>query len=578
MNRAGPCQPDPRVSGRHAPALLLCCFQTSRNPAHVDRFIRTMQAMPNEPKAIVIGAGFGGIAAALRLRARGYAVTLLDKQNQLGGRATTYHRNGYTFDAGPTVVTAHFLFDELFALFGKKREDYITFVPVYPWYRIQFSDGSQFNYGGTLEQTLDEIRKIHPPDADGYLRLLKKTKDIFDVGFTQLGDVPFDTLLSMLKVAPQMLKLGTWRSVYAMASKYIQNEKLRRVFSFQPLLVGGNPFHTTSIYSLIQYLEREWGVHFAMGGTGAIVAGLERLMREEGVEIRLGEEVEGIKIASKHTLIGRDLKSGSSHPDEAFINEIVGKPQKLKVSHHRFFPDRVVGVQLTGGVDVEYLLVVCNADAPAVYQDLIKPKYRRSWHDAKLEKLQYSMGLFVLYFGTTKQYPDVAHHTIILGEKYEQLLHEMFDLKQLEMSDFSVYLHRPTATDPSMAPPGCDAFYVLVPVPNLLGKQDWKTIVDDYRNRVVAYLERTALPGLSQCIVEDFYVTPEHFRDNLNSLHGAGFSIQPTFMQSAYFRFHNKSDDIEGLYFVGAGTHPGAGMPGVLMSAKVLEKVLPKPF
>ncbi len=245
-------------------------------------------AIGSEPRAVVVGAGFGGIAAALRLRARGYHVTLVDKQTQLGGRAAVYKRNGYVFDAGPTVVTAHFLFDELFQLFGKRREDYITFVPVYPWYRIQFADGSRFDYGGTLEQTLAEIRRVSPGDVDGYLRLLEHTKKIFDVGFTQLGDVPFQTLASMLKCAPQLMKLGNWRTVYQMASKYIKSEKLRRVFSFQPLLVGGNPFHTTSIYSLIQYLEREWGVHFAMGGTGAIVNGLERLMREEGIEIRLG--------------------------------------------------------------------------------------------------------------------------------------------------------------------------------------------------------------------------------------------------------------------------------------------------
>jgi phytoene desaturase len=519
-------------------------------------------------RAIVIGAGFGGIAAALRLRARGYAVTIIDKQTQLGGRGTAYHRNGFVFDAGPTVVTAHFLFDELFALFGKKREDYINFVPVYPWYRIQFHDGTHFDYGGTLEQTLAEIRRIHPPDCDGYLKLLKKTKEIFDVGFTQLGDVPFDSMLSMLKVAPAMIKLGTWRTVWQMACKYIENDKLRRVFSFQPLLVGGNPFNTTSIYSLIQYLEREWGVHFAMGGTGAIVAGLEKLMREERIEIRLGEEVERIDLID----------------------------HRIQMRRARFLMFTAAGVTLRGG---EFLslenkdraydqdqftsIVVCNADTPNAYSRLMPDFYhmpatsKPKWTAFQVNQLKFSMGLFVLYFGTTRRYPDVAHHTIILGDRYKSLLHEMFDLKQLEMSDFSVYLHRPTATDPSMAPAGCDSFYVLVPVPNLQGGQDWKSIGDDYRNRVVQFLERTHLPGLSQCITEDFYVTPEHFRDNLNTMHGTGFSIQPTFTQSAYFRFHNKSEDIAGLYFVGAGTHPGAGMPGVLCSAKVLDRIVPDP-
>jgi phytoene desaturase len=536
--------------------------------------------MSTTPKAIIIGAGLGGIAAALRLRKKGYAVTIIDKQTQLGGRAGVYHKNGYTFDAGPTVVTAHFLFDELFGLFGKKREDYITFVPVYPWYRIQFADGSKFDYGGTLEQTLAEIRKINPPDADGYLRLLEHTKKIFDVGFTQLGDVPFDTLGSMLKIAPQMITLGVWRTVWQMASKYIQSDKLRRVFSFQPLLVGGNPFNTTSIYSLIQYLEREWGVHFAMGGTTAIIAGLEKLMREEGIEIRLGEEAQELLVnqrrqQSKAFVTGLDGHLGVEDKD-SFVKQTPLPGQKHFVGGVRIgSEDYPGGRRASDSVNLDCELTVCNADAPRVYKKLIGAQFRPHYPDKKIDSLKYSMGLFVLYFGTTKQYPEVAHHTIILGEKYEKLLHEMFDKQQLEMSDFSVYLHRPTATDPSLAPPGCDAFYVLVPVPNLQGGQNWQAIGDDYRNRVVAYLERTALPELSKYIVEDFYVTPEHFRDNLNTLHGTGFSIQPTFTQSAYFRFHNKSEDIAGLYFVGAGTHPGAGMPGVLCSAKVLDRIVP---
>ena len=520
-------------------------------------------AIENQPKAVVIGAGFGGIAAALRLRARGYAVTLVDKQPQLGGRAAVYKRNGYVFDAGPTVVTAHFLFDELFELFGKRREDYITFVPVYPWYRIQFADQSTFDYGGTMEQTLAEIRRVSPGDEAGYLRLLEHTKKIFDVGFTQLGDVPFQTLASMLKCAPQLMRLGNWRTVYQMASKYIKSEKLRRVFSFQPLLVGGNPFHTTSIYSLIQYLEREWGVHFAMGGTGAIVNGLERLMREEGIEIRLGCGAERIACPVDYESLVELTPGWSDDSRQTWI------------AKHHDGKSVARGVRTADGQLIQGEVVVCNADASAAHKLLLAPKDRPSWPDKKIEKLAFSMGLFVLYFGTTKQYPDVAHHTIILGEKYKDLLHEMFDLKQLEPSDFSVYLHRPTATDPSMAPAGCDAFYVLVPVPNLQGGQDWSKIGDDYRDRVVAYLERTHLPGLRDCITEDFYVTPNHFRDQLNSLHGAGFGIQPTFTQSAYWRFHNKSDDVAGLYFVGASTHPGAGMPGVLMTAKVLERVLP---
>jgi phytoene desaturase len=491
-------------------------------------------------KAIVIGGGFGGMAAALRLRKRGYDVTLIEKGDQLGGRARVFRRNGYTFDAGPTVITAPFLFDELWGLFGKRREDYVKFVPLDPWYRLQFHDGSTFDYGGSIEQMLQQIREFEPADCDGYLRFLEHSRRIFDIGFTKLGDKPFDTLFSMLKCAPDLIRLGAWRTVWQMAGKYIKNDRLRRVFSFQPLLVGGNPFTTTSIYSLIHYLEREYGVWFAMGGTGAIVAAFKQLLDEQHVEILLGEEVDHLWIGGGH-------------------------------------PNRILSYRLKGWYPMDGApcdVVVSNVDIPAAYKSLIVPEVRKTWSNSRIDRLRYSMGLFVLYFGTTRKYPDIAHHTIILGEKYEQLLHEMFDEHKLEMSDLSVYLHRPTATDPSLAPEGCDCWYVLVPVPNLLGKQDWKTLGPTYRDVVVKYLERTALPGLSGCIVEDSYVTPEYFRDELNTLHGTGFSIQPTFRQSAYFRFHNRSEDIANLYFVGQGTHPGAGIPGVLCSAKVLEHLL----
>lgn len=516
-------------------------------------------------KAIVVGGGLGGMAAALRLRRRGYDVTIIDKQDKLGGRAYVFKRGGYTFDAGPTVITAPFLFDELFELFGKKREDYVKFVPLYPWYRVQFADGSHFDYGGTIEQTLEQIRKFSPEDCEGYLRFLEHSKKIFDVGFTNLGDKPFDTFWSMIKCAPDLIKLGNWRTVWQMACKYIKNDKLRRVFSFQPLLVGGNPFNTTSIYSLIHYLEREWGVHFAVGGTGALIDAMQKLMIEEGIEIRLGEEVARIEVI----------------PDDTMV-EVMRRENRLPPRCPRF-PHQVelkTGEKILlnrnwGDVRDEQNVLILNADAPTAYRHLFEAEHRRRYTDQKLDRLKYSMGLFVLYFGTTKKYPDVKHHTIILGERYGQLLKEMFNTKTLEWEDLSVYLHRPTATDPSLAPDGCDCWYVLVPVPNLQGGQNWHDIGHKYRDAVVKYLERTALPGLSECITEDFYVTPVDFRDKLNSLHGAGFSIQPTFDQSAWFRFHNKSEEIEGLYLVGAGTHPGAGMPGVLCSAKVLEYVLP---
>ncbi len=577
------------------------------------------------PKAIVIGAGFGGMAAALRLRAKGYDVTLIDKQDKLGGRGYQYRKETkhgtFVHDAGPTVITAKFLFDELFELFGKKREDYVEFRDVYPWYRIVFAgevvgrdQGSKasrdqgedapdasprsldpsiprslpfFDYGGTLEEFEGQIRKFGGErDVVGFRKYLKHSKKIFDKGFTDLGDQPFDKFTTMLKCAPDLMRLGSWRTVWQMGSRYIKDDRLRRVFSFQPLLVGGNPFNTTSIYSLIFYLERQWGVQFAMGGTGAIVRGLQKLMLEEGIEIRLGEEVEQVRAD-----VGMPAHGSGAVYATSGANSFV-PPQR------RPGGPRATGVTLDSGEFLDADLVTVNGDPPHVYRNLIAPEHRPSFPDRKLDRMKYSMGLFVLYFGTTKQYPDVAHHTIVLGEAYKALLDKLFNLKEIEREDLSVYLHRPTATDPSMAPEGMDSFYVLVPVPNLQPKArhggtkarrhegeeiptapdgtiDWAAFGEAFKQDVIRYLEKTILPGLSDCITGDFFVAPDHFRDNLNTEFGTGFSIQPIFTQSAWFRFHNKAEDIDGLYFVGAGTHPGAGMPGVLCSAKVLEHLIP---
>ncbi len=484
-------------------------------------------------KAVVIGSGFGGIAAALRVRARGYDVTLVEKLDTLGGRARVFERNGFIYDAGPTIITAPFLIDELFALFDRKTEDYVNIVPVEPWYRIRFDDGDVFDYGGTLEDMEAQIRKFEPNDVPGYHELLKHTQQMFEIGYVKLGDQPFHNPFAMIGLVPYLLKLQCWKSVYGMVSRYIKDDKLRRVCSFHPLLVGGNPFTTTCIYSLIHYLERKWGVHFAMGGTGAVVRGLAKLMSEVGVDVRLSSEVEQIDVQSR----------------------------------------KVSGVRLTSGETLPADIVVCNADAPFVYKHLIAPQHRRTWTDRKIERLRYSMGLFVLYFGATRTYPDLAHHTILLGERYKGLLEDIFERKKLSQ-DFSLYLHAPTRTDPSMAPEGCETFYVLAPVPNLQGDTDWEQVGPRYRDQVVKYLEDTVCPDLSQHITEDFYVTPNYFLNDLNTLHGAGFSIEPCFTQSAYFRFHNKSEDVNGLYFVGAGTHPGAGMPGVMTSAKVVDRLL----
>ena len=485
-------------------------------------------------KAIVIGAGFGGIAAALRLRAKGYSVTLIDRCAALGGRAQVYEREGFRHDAGPTVITAPFLFEELFALFGERFADHVKLVPLTPWYRFQFADGDTFDYGGTLEATLAEIERIEPRDRAGYLALLEHSRRIYDIGFTQLSAQPFHRLGTMLRQVPHLLGLRNYETVWQMVSRHLVSDKLRRAFSIQPLLVGGNPFDTTSIYGLIHFLERAHGVHFAMGGTGAVTQALGGLMARQGIALRLSTTVERVRI-----------EQGVAR-----------------------------GVELADGTVLEADVVVSDADAAHLYRDLVPRAEQALATRVKLSQAHYSMGLFVMYFGTTRNYPDVAHHTIWMGERYRELLEDIFHRQKLA-EDFSLYVHRPTATDPSFAPAGQDSFYVLCPVPNLQADIDWATEGPRLRDRIVEALERTMLPGLKAAITADFYKTPEDFREEYRSVHGAGFSVAPIFRQSAWFRFHNKSESVRNLYLVGAGTHPGAGVPGVLCSAKVIDALIP---
>jgi phytoene desaturase len=484
--------------------------------------------------AVVIGAGFGGIAAALRLRAKGYKVTVLDRCHQIGGRAQVFERKGYRHDAGPTVITAPFLFEELFELFGEKFSDYVTLVPLKPWYRFHFADGDSFDYGGTLEETLAEIKRIEPKDCDGYLQLLRQSKRIYDVGFTELSAVPFHRFKTMLKQIPSLLGLRSYETVWQLVSRHLSNPKLRQAFSIQPLLVGGNPFDTTSIYGLIHYLERAYGVHFAMGGTGSITQALGGLMARQDIDVQLGQTVSSLTI-----------EQGT-----------------------------VKGVVMEDGRVLSADLVISNADPAHLYTRMVKPAEQHVATRLKLGAAEFSMGLFVLYFGTKRTYPNVAHHTIWMGERYRDLLADIFDRKILS-EDFSLYVHRPTATDPSFAPPGCDSFYVLCPVPNLLGNQDWTKSAPALRDRIVAALNRTILPDLETTITEEFFMTPKDFESDYLSQHGAGFSVSPLFRQSAWFRFHNRAEGLKNLYLVGAGTHPGAGLPGVLCSAKVLDALIP---
>ena len=484
-------------------------------------------------KILVIGSGFGGLAAALRMRAKGFDVTLVEKHPDLGGRARVFKKDKFIYDGGPTVITAPYLFDELFSLFNKKISDYVKIVPLDLWYRFVFNDGETFDYNGNDISMEKQIKKFSSKDYNGYKKLVNFTEKIFNKGFTDLSDKPFNNLIFMLKQVPALLKLKSYKSVYSLVSNYISNEKLRRVFSMHPLLVGGNPFSTTSIYTLILFLEKKWGIHYSMGGTGSVVKAIEKLMNEENIKI--------IK--------------------DAEVTEILTENKKVKA----------VKINNSEIINCDY--VICNSDPPNVYKNLIKSKNNYSFlFKQKMKRMDYSMGLFVYYFGSKKKYTDVAHHTIYFGESYEKHLDKIFEKKILS-EDISYYLHRPSATDPNMAPDGQDAFYVLVPVPNNLSKINWSNEGDKFKNLILDRMDKSVLPGIKENVVSDFYLTPDYFEKDLATLHGSGFSIQPKFSQSAYFRFHNRSEIFNNLYFVGAGTHPGAGMPGVLSSAKVLDNL-----
>jgi phytoene desaturase len=482
---------------------------------------------------VVIGAGFGGLAIAIRLQARGFRVTLVDNRDAPGGRAYVYRQDGYTFDGGPTVVTAPWLVTELFELAGRRADDYVKFVELDPYYRIRCHDGRVFEYSGDHEKMVEEVRRFSPGDVDGYQRFLATSERIFKKGFEELGDVPFSRLGDMVKVIPALVRLSSHRSVHALVASHLRDPGLRQVMSFHPLLVGGNPFRTTSIYALIHYLEQKWGVHFALGGTGAIIAAMARLFGELGGEQRYGEAVEEVLVEG----------------------------------------GRARGVRLAGGASLPAEIVVSNADAGATYRNLVPAAARRRWSDKKIDRTRFSMSLFVCYFGLKRRHESVAHHSILLGPRYQELIEDIFERKVLA-DDFSLYLHRPTATDPSLAPPGCDAFYVLSPVPNLQASVDWTSEAERYREKIFAWLEQTTLPGLRADLATTRTITPLTFRDELLSLHGAGFSVEPVLTQSAWFRPHNQSEDVRGLYLVGAGTHPGAGMPGVLCTAKVVDRLI----
>ena len=479
------------------------------------------------PTAAVIGSGFGGLALAIRLQAAGIATTLFEQRDRPGGRAYVYHDRGFTFDAGPTVITAPGCLEDLFTLAGERLADHVELIPVTPFYRLFWEDGTRFDYTNDLDAVNAQIRAMNPADVEGYRRFLTYSEKVFDEGYTRLAHVPFLNIWSMIRVSPQLLRLKAHRTVYDMVSRFIGNTHLRQAFSFHSLLVGGNPFAASSIYTLIHALERTWGVTFPRGGTSALVSALVSLFERLGGTVRLNTEV----------------------------GEIITRA------------GRVEGVRIAGGGEERFDAVASNADVVHTYRRLLGRDPAGSKRSARLERSRFSMSLFLIYFGTRRRHPHLAHHNVLFGPRYRELLEDIF-VNGILADDFSLYLHAPTATDPTLAPAGCEAFYVLAPVPHLgLSTVDWRVEGPRYAERILAYLEARYIPHLREDLVTSRIFTPLDFKETLHAHHGSAFSLEPVLTQSAWFRVHNRDDRIAGLYLVGAGTHPGAGVPGVVNSA-----------
>lgn len=487
-----------------------------------------------QKKIIVIGSGFGGLGAANRLAAKGHDVTIFEKRDRLGGRGYQYEINGFKFDGGPTVITAPYMFDEIFTAAGRRREDYFTLVTLDPFYRIFDPDGNHFDYRRSVEDTLAEIDRFNPADKEGYLKFVSQARAIFE-RFHPYTDQSFMTLGDMLKIMPDVIRLQAFLSTHMTVARYVKDPFLRQVFSFHPLLVGGNPFDTPSIYTLIVQFERQYGVHYAVGGTGAIVDGLGRLFQEQGGNVHFNAEVAEILVEDR----------------------------------------RVKGVRLADGTIHNADIVVSNGDVAFTYRHLIPEQQRRKYTNRRIERMKYSMSLFVIYFGTKRRYLDsrLAHHNIMINQRYKGLLSDVFGGASLP-EDFALYLHMPTKTDPSIAPEGCESFYVLSLVPTLDGGTDWTKVARPYRDAIMQFLEDNYLPDLQANIIAEHYIDPLHFQNTLNSYKGAAFAVKPSLLQSAYFRPHNQSEEFENLYFVGAGTHPGAGVPAVLSSGKIAAELI----
>lgn len=484
--------------------------------------------------AVVIGSGFGGLALAIRLQSAGFSTVLLERRDKPGGRAYVYHDDGFTFDAGPTVITDPTCLEELFALSGRRMDDYVKLVPITPFYQLRWEDGTVFDYVNDQAALDRQIAALNPKDVQGYQRFQKYSEALLQEGYVKLGHVPFPDFRSMVRVAPQLITLQSYRSVYSMVSRFIDDEHLRQAFSFHSLLVGGNPFKTSAIYALIHALERKWGVWFAKGGTGALIGALIQLFKELGGQVHLNADVAQIE-----TTEGR-VRAVTTKSGERFAASIVAS----------------------------------NADVMHTYSGLLAAEPRAQRTKSYLAGRRYSMSLFVIYFGLRRTHPDLKHHIVMFGKRYRELIQEIFDGPQLP-DDFSLYLHAPTVTDPSLAPEGSSAYYVLSPVPHLgAANIDWSVEGPRYRDRILAYIEKHLIPDLRKDLVTCRIFTPENFKEDLNAHLGSAFSLEPILTQSAYFRAHNEDTRIGGLYLVGAGTHPGAGVPGVVASAKATAGII----
>lgn len=485
-------------------------------------------------KAIVIGAGFGGLALAIRLQSAGVQTTVVEARDKPGGRAYHWVRDGFTFDAGPTVITDPPCLQELWALSGQEMAADVDLVPVMPFYRLNWSDGTNFDYSNDEAALRAEIAKLHPADVDGYDRFLTYSKGVYEQGYVKLGAVAFLDFASMIRAAPALMKYQAWRSVYSIVSSYVKDDRLRQALSFHTLLVGGNPMTTSAIYALIHTIEKEGGVWFARGGTNALVGGMVHLFERLGGTLRVGDPVAKIETAG----------------------------------------DRATGVTTASGWHTDADMVATNGDLMHSYKTLLADHPRGSKVAKSLARKRWSPSLFVVHFGVRGAYPDIAHHSILFGPRYKGLLDDIYG--GVVPEDFSLYLHHPSITDPGMAPPGHSSFYALAPVAHLgKAKADWDGgFGTRFADAILDEVERRVAPGLRVNLVTRFHYTPADFGRDLSAHLGSAFSLEPVLWQSAWFRAHNRDDVISNLYFVGAGTHPGAGIPGVVGSAKATAHLM----